>query len=213
MTYMQIADALTYVDDDRLSLVEQMKKPRSAWRVALKRVAMFFLALLIGASVWLAADKGARAAFQRWIREVYENSVVYRFFGSPEETFPQYELKWVPEGYELATEIESVDSNNKQKDVLYENSETGDSFIFSYQSFSEDISMTIGGYEDQVMPESEPCIINGLDGIYYPKDRFGVSNLVWTDDKHSIVLSIDSTLDKDTMLHIAESVAVTDAAK
>ncbi|MBO4915120.1 MAG: DUF4367 domain-containing protein, partial [Oscillospiraceae bacterium] len=200
MTYMNIAEGFSYVDDEYLCMVEQVKKQRKTWRIALKRVAMFFLALLVGASVWLAVDEGARAAFQRWVREVYENSVVYRFFGSPEEAFPQYELKWVPEGYELESEIESVDSNNKQKDILYENRETGDSFIFSYQSFSEDISMTIGGYEDQAMPESEPCTINGLDGTYYPKDCFGVSNLVWTDDKHGIVLSIDSTLDKDTML-------------
>lgn len=71
MTYMQIAKAFEYVDDDYLCSVEQMKKPRSAWRGVWKKVAVVFLALLIGASVWLAVDEEARAAFLNallWLR-------------------------------------------------------------------------------------------------------------------------------------------------
>jgi len=151
---------------------KRRRKRRLAWR----HVAGLFLACLIGVSVWLAVDENARAAFQRWWREVTENSVIYQFFGRPELTFPQYELTWIPEGYVLDSEIDDEYNGNKQRILTYENPETGESFSFCYQSISEDISMVVGGYENEDAPMTEHCSINGIDGEYYPPGAVGTSS-------------------------------------
>lgn len=206
MTYMNIAEGFSYVDDEYLCLVEQVKKQRRTWRVALKRVAMFFLALLVGASVWLAADEGARAAFQRWVREVYENSVVYRFFGSPEDAFPQYELTWIPEGCALEKEIDGVGSEGNQKILIYKNPETDEGFVFVYQATLDDVQLIVDGYENENMRTSELCNINEIEGHYYPANDLHSSCLIWIDNYQGVAFYIDSTMDKDTVLHIAEGV-------
>ena len=57
---------------------------RREWaRRAARRAALFFLAALMGVSAWLAVDTQARAAFISWVREVYEEHIVYRFSGKP----------------------------------------------------------------------------------------------------------------------------------
>lgn len=210
MTYMQIASALTYVDDECLCLVEQMRKPRRKWRGALKKVAVVILALLVGASVWLTVDEGARAAFQRWWREMNEHSVIYHFFGGSTDALPQYELNWVPEGFVLVSDINHDYYNgSKARIMLYENPETGDGFIFGYDLIFEDKLLVIGGYVDEDAPLSEHCTVNGLDGEYYPPTDLGsTDNLIWVDEKNGVVLHINSNIDKDTVLHIAECISL-----
>ena len=64
------------------------------------------------------------------------------------------------------------------------------------------------------LPDAEECEINGLKGQYYPSGEDSRTNvLIWMDEERGIVFSISSTLDKDTMLRIAEGVAIADAAK
>lgn len=181
---------------------KRRRKRRLAWR----HVAGLFLACLIGVSVWLAVDEGARAAFQRWVREVYENTVGYRFFGGPAETIPRYELTWIPEGFVLDREIDDTDEKIKQRDFVYEYPETGDAFNFCYVTMSEDISMYIGGYIGIPVTEAEPCTINGFPGEYYPTDTLGDNTLIWFDEKQGLVFAVDSTIDRETVFRIAESV-------
>lgn len=188
--------------DSLVALDKRRSKRRRVWH----RVASVFLAFLLGASIFLATNPEARAAFLAWVREVYENSVVYRFFGRPAEDFPQYELNWIPEGFVLESEINDEYNGNKQIIMTYENPETGESFSFCYQSISEDISMVVGGYEDEDAPSPEHCTINGLDGEYYPPGASGTSSLVWMDERKGVVLYIDSNLEKSVVLHIADGV-------
>ena len=76
------------------------RKLRPAWKKALRRVAAFFLTALVGVSAWLAIDTQAREAFFGWIKEVYEDSVIYRTIPSPAaKALPQYELAWLPDGF------------------------------------------------------------------------------------------------------------------
>ena len=209
MTYMNIAEGFSYVDDEYLCLVEQVKKQRRTWRIALKRVAMFFLALLVGASVWLAADEGARAAFQRWIREVFDNSVVYDFYGNAEGVLPRYELTWMPEGFVLDGEYEEDADGSIWRDLVYLSSQTDDVIIFSYQMMTDDIPIVIQSYVGETIPKPEQCVVNGMRGEYYPPVNMdNSSNLLWFDELNGIAFSINSTIDKDTALHIAEGVTL-----
>lgn len=208
MTYMNIAEGFSYVDDEYLCMVEQVKKQRKTWRIALKRVAMFFLALLIGASVWLAADEGARAAFQRWWREITKTEAVYQFSGNAEGVLPRYEMTWMPEGLTL-DEDQTIDEDEIR--FTYYLSENDD-LSFDYSWMFDGTSTFI--FNLNGLPDTEECEINGLKGQYYPSGEDSRTNvLIWMDEERGIEFSISSTLDKDTMLRIAEGVAIADAAK
>ncbi len=192
-----------------LSLDRLRRKRRQLWH----RVASVFLAFLLGTSIFLATNPEARATFLAWVREVYENSVLYRFFGKPAENFPRYELGWIPQGFILDSEIETDIDGNKQRNLLYENPESGGSFVFCYQTISEDIEMVVGGLEGEALPDSEVILINGIACQYYPAGDFGISSLVWVDEKLGLVFYLDSNLEKSVMLHIAESVHLANLTK
>lgn len=208
MTYMNIAEGFSYVDDEYLCLVEQVKKQRRTWRVALKRVAMFFLALLVGASVWLAVDEGARAAFQRWWREITKTEAVYQFSGNAEGVLPRYEMTWMPEGFSIVEEDTIDEDEIRFTYYLSENDDLSFQYSWMFDGTTTFISNPNG------VPDTEECKISGMQAWFYPAGEDSIMNsLIWTDEERSIVFSIDSSLDKDTMLRIAESVAVTDAVK
>lgn len=59
----------------------------------------------------------------------------------------------------------------------------------------------------------EHCTINGIEGEYYPSSNSGTSNLIWVGTEQGILFAIDSTLEKPVILHIAESVSLTDSTK
>ena len=66
------------------------------------RIAAVFLALFNGAGALFAFDPEVRAAVIHWVRDVYENSIVYRFFENDEdvgESVPLYSPDWLPDGY------------------------------------------------------------------------------------------------------------------
>ena len=57
------------------------RKFRPMWKIALRRVAAFFLTALVGVSAWLAVDTQAREAFFGWAKEVCETFFVYHYEG------------------------------------------------------------------------------------------------------------------------------------
>lgn len=183
-------------------------KRRSKRRYIWYRVAALFLACLVGASVWLAVDDGARAAFRKWVRGVDRHGVIYEFYGKPTDTIPRFELTWIPEGFVLESELDNTDEYVKQRDLYYENPETDNGFGFGYFTMSEDILMEIGGFINEPPPESEPCTVNGMKGEYFLPGSMGDNNLVWIDEEHGLIFAIDSTLDRETVMRIAESVAI-----
>ena len=57
-----------------------LDKRRQRARSIARRVAVIFLAILLGLSTWLAVDTEAQATAMKWIREVIEDNIYYRFF-------------------------------------------------------------------------------------------------------------------------------------
>ena len=60
----------------RLIAREKWMDVRQRWA---KRIAIALLTLIVGVASWLSIDVAAREAFIHWVREVYENSIIYRF--------------------------------------------------------------------------------------------------------------------------------------
>jgi hypothetical protein len=126
----------TFSDEFEQKMRELMVRKdhhHSAWHKFAQRAAAVILTVLLGLGAWLAVDQDTRAAVVRWAREVYESSIVYRFFGdTPTEGNFFYELTWVPEGYEI---IDQVGDDSTQT-VVYQNE--SDVFTFMYLRTTKD---------------------------------------------------------------------------
>lgn len=186
------------------------ERRRGSVRKAMKRVAMFFLAALAGVSVWLTVDAEARTAFSSWVQEVYENSIVYRFFGEPAaEELPAYRLSWVPEGYEVIDCYEG----NEIFSVFYQNSDNlYDIFMFEY-SFIQDSS-----YMEMLIDETsftyKKVTVDGIQADFYQALNPGeTNNLIWIDEDEGVVFEIDGFLDETVIMRIAESIILTNSTK
>lgn len=191
---------------DKLLVLDELRIKRKLIR---RRVAGLFLAFAIGASIFFATNVEARATFLSWVREVYESSVVYRYFGSPQYVLPEYELSWIPEGFTLEQRFEQEQDGNICRDMIYVNSKTGDGFIFTYQTMTDDIPTILSAYEGEALSEPEKCFINNAEGVYYPPEQEGnSSDLLWFDNERGIAFAINSSLDKPVILHIAERVVL-----
>jgi len=173
---------------------------RSARRKALKQVAVVFLAILIGAGAWLTVDSDARAAFTRWVREVYENSSLYRYWGEQTaEVLPTYRPSELPVGY-VET---SVISDDTAHIIVYENNDTPSAAMVLMYSLMHENS------NDQIFTTgtNEAITVHQHPGRFYLAGDEGRSNiLLWLDEDAGITFSLSAFLPKDDMLHIAECV-------
>ena len=185
------------------------RRHRPVWKRIARAAAVILLTFTLSLSALMAINPSVRAAVITWVREVYEHSVVYRFFARSETELPEYAPIWIPEGFALDERVEF----DGRVLYMYHNSNTGEMLSFSYEQASADTQVQIGGYDDEPVPVSEPCTVNGMPADYYPISESGTSNLVWIDEVQSIVFTINSTLEKDVMLHIAEGVSSFNSTK
>lgn len=178
---------------------------------AVQRVAAVFLAALISVSVWLSVDTQARAAFFSWVREVYQEHVVYRFFGNPTaEELPAYRITWLPEGYE---EID-VYNDGKIYNALYQKGDDMMSaFVFEY-IFTQDGSLTEMLSFDDENYNYKVIDVNGVQADFYesllPEET---SCLIWVDENKNIMFSLNGFPEESVIVHIAESIVLTNFTK
>lgn len=165
---------------------------------SLNKVASVILALLITGSAWLAVDVEARAAFTAWVREVYENSIVYQFF-SPRTAcaIVHYELTSLPDGYEEVDVFEGKTMGTRiyAKDL--------DVIALTYQETTvETITALLGtDYTHEVVK------IGNIAGDFYcPADPTQTNELIWVDEEASIAFQITSYWEKDDMIELAASI-------
>lgn len=180
---------------DRLLKREDQKKHlRRLGQMA----ASILLAFLVGVGAWLAVDTEARAAVVRWVKEVYEESVFYRFFNeSTSKAMPYYRLTSLPGDYTetVAYEDESL------RVLMYENGT--DIIIFTCQRMvsSNAAEMYSNSYSLEQVP-----LNNFVAELYVPFDPTSTSDLVWIDDNQSLFFCLSSFAEKDVIIDIAKGV-------
>ena len=169
----------------------------------MRRVAAIFLAAILAGSVYLAVDTEARAAFFGWVRELYENSIVYHVLPNhTSDKMPKYELTWLPEGFGEPNVYESETTYS----ALYENPSTGDVLIFDYYRLNEEVQTEL--YTNQ---QPEHLTVKGVDADFYAAlDDSDFSNLLWIDSEAGVLCAIGGSLSKEDILHIAESIYLVD---
>ncbi len=174
----------------------------------LQRIAAVFLALLLGGGIWLTVDADASAAFRKWVQNVYENSIVYRFFNRTEEISPlgQYRMMWIPEGYEE----NEINISNFYVVIEYGNKE-GEKLYLHYTKLSERSQFET--ILDEMMGPVEVTVDDMWGMFYQSKTPTHFNELLWFDDEHDIAFQLSSSLDQSVMLHIAENVYLVNSTK
>lgn len=178
-----------------------LDKRRQRARSIARRVAVIFLAILLGLSTWLAVDTEARATAMKWIREVIEDNIYYRFFGASRETeLPNFVPAWLPDGFTLT----ESDNSATHHMFFYEDTESN-MILFDYCFLSEGLQVQYSGDDS----ERETVYIREVSADFYPADETSLSNnLIWIDEYDGIVFFLDSNLEKEVMLRIADSVTL-----
>lgn len=173
-----------------------------------RRAAAAVIALVMGAAILFAASPDVRAAVKGWFREVFGTTVLYRFTDNAEITeLPDYEPFYIPEGFE---EVDRLEERNIIF-VLYINPETEDVIQFECHLLTDGMNIQIN-YDNNLYHEKVK--IYNLSGDYYAADETSQTNtLVWFDETGQVVFILNSNLEKDVILHIAEGVALEDPTK
>ena len=171
------------------------------WRRAAQAAACLFLAALISGCAVLAASAEAREILTGWVREVYETSFIYRFFGLERgsSAYVLYRPVYVPAGYRAEKEHIS-------KDVLSIDyrSDAGDFTIFTcfFNGASPVIQIVRDGSEMY-----KQVSVNGMSAeLYLDRDEGEANILIWTDERAGTIFCLSSAVSEAELIKMAESV-------
>lgn len=186
--------------EERIFRIGQKAKRRRILIRYTRRVAAIFAVVLLSTSVWLAIDTTARAEFFAWVREVYENSIIYRFRGEATEgDLPECTVTWLPEGYSSVSE----DKTQTTKYITYSDGEK-EIYLNWRKISSSTISATL---TDDI--ETKTVFVNGISAeLIVPIDKTMSTELIWVDQEAGLIYSLSGVLAEEDLLRIAESISV-----
>lgn len=187
--------------DFRSKMAALIKKQRfkESSSSALRGIVSTAAVLALCAGVWLGTEAEARADFKQWILTKYENSFVYKFFdGDSTQTVKNVEFGWLPE------DCEKVEGKiNGDSGYYLFNGNDGRGFVFYYTAMSTDRHTEITGEGIR----HEDIEVNGQPADYYNDINDNNSDVLWwTDEKTGIAFELNSVLEKEEMVKIAENV-------
>jgi len=174
-------------------------RSKPVWKVIVQKVAIILLVASLSLGCVMVVSPTARAAVVRWVLEVYETHIVYRYFGEqPAESMQHYELTKLSEGYTETDRIETDISGS----VLYENG-LGGIICFDYNYMQQGGAGVFDPYESDVIEIK----VNGIDGLLFvPHDPEGMLTVTWIDERANVQFRIFANLDEKTTMRIAENV-------
>ena len=184
------------------------KRARPIWKSALQKVAMILLVFTLGLGSLMAVSPTVRAAVVRWVTEWYETHIVYRYSGEQiTGEMPQYEITDLPEGY---IEDERVNWPSYVS-VVYQNKDTGKTIYLDCTYMQQ------GSASDYVTDGVEvvPVAVNGLSGQLFLTDDWENkwNTITWIDAERNLQFEIDANVNRDVILHMAESVSLVKTEK
>lgn len=173
------------------------KSAHPAWAAFGRAVASFAMVMLVLFGSVLAVDAEARELFLGWFRQQMDGAVHFSS-RNPSQEDTQYQLTWIPEGYEFYDSMQ-LDGG---EDILYVN-EAGDFFAFSYQHSSENGETYFFPGEH----EEKHVSVQGTTGtLYLPHDKTNGKDLIWQNEAGTL-FEISGRCDEAVLLRAAESVS------
>ena len=176
---------------------------RERRRRTAQTLAAAFAAVLLCAFTWLASNAAARHAVQKWTRETWRNTVVYRFTDTREAALPKYRPTWLPEGYKETEVFET----NTYCVVTYQNDQ-GSCIFFRYQLMKDGSDFGLA-FLSQEEYQHQIVSINGMLGeLYICISGNEENDLLWMDENAGFLFGIDAKISDSVILNIAESVSM-----
>ena len=212
ITRQRLLDSLPAPEDCHYDISSELREKieqiiaKDRRRTAIRRIrnqaAMIALCILLGISTWLTVDATARAAFFNWVREVYEDSVIYHFFGEREsKEIQKHSITALPDGYQETLRFEESFIHT----VFYESED--DMIVLTYQIVDESTQMA---FVNSDLIHETVALANYTADFYVPNDPSQTNELVWVDEESLLIFCISSYLDQDVMIELANSVIQTE---
>ena len=170
------------------------KRARPLWKNVAQKAAVILLVFSLSLGSLMAV---------RWVTEWYETHIVYRYSGEQiTGEMPQYEIIDLPEGY---IEDERVNWPSYVS-VVYQNKDTGKTIYLDCTYMQQ------GSASDYVTDGVEvvPVTVNGLSGQLFLTDDWENkwNTITWNDAERNLQFEIDANVNRDVILHMAESVSL-----
>ena len=193
----------------RIQALRKQENHRQAIHKVMRGCVAAILAFIMGMGLFLTVNVEARATVIAWIKEIFEDRIEYWFTEDPQNAFPEYEIKWVPDDMECIYD----ETTEHSRSVVYMNpNDSQQGFTFSYSRMQEG-SGTIMVINETVH-SMIPADVNGMVGdLYLSQDPEITHCLIWFDEEHQITFNLTSYMDSEVILHIAESVNLSDFPK
>ena len=179
------------------------KRARPLWKNVAQKIAVILLVFSLSLGSLMAVSPTVRAAVVRWVTEWYETHIVYRYSGEQiTGEMPQYEIINLPEGY---IEDERVNWPSYVS-VVYQNKDTGKTIYLDCTYMQQ------GSASDYVTDGVEvvSVIVNGFSGQLFLTDDWENkwNTITWNDAERNLQFEIDANVNRDVILHMAESVSL-----
>ena len=181
----------------------ERRRARPLWKNVAQKAAVILLVFSLSLGSLMAVSPTVRAAVVRWVTEWYETHIVYRYSGEQIiGEMPQYEITDLPEGY---VEDERVNWPSYVS-VVYQNKDTGKTIYLDCTYMQQ------GSASDYVTDGVEvvPVTVNGLSGQLFLTDDWENkwNTITWIDAERNLQFEIDANVNRDVILHMAESVSL-----
>lgn len=172
------------------------KAAHPTWAAFGRTVASFAMVMLVLFGSVLAVDTEARELFLGWFRQQMDGAVHFSSRNPSQEDI-QYQLTWIPEGYEFYDLVQEYGGET----VLYAN-EAGDLLRFTYLHPSENgETYLFAGEHDE-----KQISVQGMTGtLYLPHDTINGKDLIWQNEAGTL-FEISGRCDENVLLRMAESV-------
>lgn len=183
----------------RIETLKKKKRKKEQVTKYIQRTAIAAVLALCCTGVLLAVDPSARAVVSSWVREFYENTIVYRFFGNfPVKQLPELEIGYLPDGYKE----ESITETHTSKTLVFSRGE--DLLFIDWWQLGDSGNLQIPTTD----VETESATVNGQPAEFIiPDDNTQTTDLLWTDDERGYGFMVSAYLDMEEIMRIAESIS------
>ena len=179
-------------------------RSKPLWKVVVQKVAIILLIVSLSFGGVMIVSPAARAAVKRWVLEVSETMIVYRFFAEDiSGAMPQYGITDLPDGY---VETERI-VNSASVSILYV-LDTGDLVTLDYVYMQEGVLGVFAPGDDTILPVT----IGDFDGqAFVPQKSTSAKTIIWIDPTANIQFMLKGFGEFEDILHMANSVSLVDA--
>ena len=187
--------------------IDKLKKEaarKANWKKFAKSAVAAVLVVLIGFSMLCVFNTEVRATVINWFKETFETYTTYWFTSNDTEKLPQYELKWLPDGCKLISEV----SYDEAYGAVYAcNSEIAGGFTFDYLFANIETQLTVESHYGE--SNATFISVNGHYGeLYESENTDDATILVWFDEENDVVFTITSHMDPEIIMRIASNVKI-----